>query len=521
MSLPVLFEDDHFIVINKPHDLLTHASQPGETGAVEIASASCGVKLGVHQRLDRATSGVIAFSKTEQGAIRLSKAFELRNVRKIYRALVCRIPESPSGEWVHRLSHRDGKTELDEAGKLCRSRYRILKTYGPFALLELELQTGMTHQLRVQCALAGCPILGDTLYGGGNDAPRLCLHAHKLRLLSEPNLPTFEAPPPDILNRPTLESILRAILENIAHKLPQTAPDEAIRIAVPQHSGIPELILEKIAHTLLIRHLEPDTDTLWSEQALKVLVNTAMKVFSCRNWAYRVHEASGKSHPCRAFANIFCDYPAPFTASEHGIQYQFDLSGNATGLYLDQRDNRAWVIQNAHGRVLNLFAYTCAFSLCAAISSQTTGSVSIDAASAALRKGRENFELNGIDLDGHRFITEDALKYLNKCAQNGTTFDTIICDPPSFGRAGKAVFSLDEALEDLMTGCIRIAAPKATLLFSINHRKIRLQRFKKAFQQALKACGRQATVEDIFVNDDALGILGVGTDLKTIRAVIA
>ena len=521
MTLPILFEDDHFIVINKPQGLLTHASVPGERGAVELVSEECGVKLGVHQRLDKATSGVLAFSKTEQGAMRLSKAFELRNVRKIYRALVCRIPEKPSGEWQHRLTHRDGRTVLDEKGKLCKSRYRVVKTYGPFALLELDLQTGMTHQLRVQCALAGCPILGDDLYGGGDEAPRLCLHAHKLRLLSEPNLPTFEAPLPDLLNRPTLEMILKAILENIARKLERHAPDEAIRVAVPQHSGIAEVILEKLADTLFIRHLEPDYESLWTEASLKVLANIAMRSFSCHTWAYRVHEAPGKEHPCRQFAQKFSSFPAPFAASEHGLKYMFDLGGNATGLYLDQRDNRAWVIQNAHGRVLNLFAYTCAFSLCAAASKETTGTVSIDAATAALRKGRENFELNGIHLDGHRFITEDALKYLNKCAQNGTTFDTIICDPPSFGRAGKAVFSLDEALEDLMTGCIRIAAPNATLLFSINHRKIRLQRLKKAFQQALKTCGRKATAEDIFINDDALGLLGVGTDLKTLRATLA
>ncbi|MBQ9243059.1 MAG: class I SAM-dependent methyltransferase [Proteobacteria bacterium] len=520
MSLPILYEDDHFIVVHKPHELLTHASRPGEIGAVELASEACGIKLGVHQRLDKATSGVIAFSKTEQGAERLAKAFELRNVRKIYRALVCRKPAAESGEWLHRLTHRDGRTFEDPQGKLCRSRYRVLRTYGPFALLELNLQTGMTHQLRVQCALAGCPILGDDLYGGGEFSQRLWLHAHKLRLLSEPNLPTFEASLPDLLDRPTLEMILRDILENISRRIDIPASDEAIRIAVPQHSGIPEVILEKLADMLLIRHLEPENDTCWTEASLKVLANTAMKGFSCRDWAYRVHEAPGKIHPCRQFAQKFKNVPEPFFASEHGLKYQFDLSGNATGLYLDQRENRAWVIRHAHGQVLNLFAYTCAFSLCAAVSEKTEGTVSIDAAAAALRKGRENFEHNGLSLDGHRFITEDALKYLSRCAQNNTTFDTIICDPPSFGRAGKSVFSLDDALEDLLLACIRVAAPQATLLFSINHRKIRLQRLKKAFRQALSACGRSAECEEIFINDDALGILGVGTDLKTIRATL-
>ncbi len=516
----ILFEDDHFIAAVKPENIPTHAAVSGEMGFVEMLSAEKNIKLGVHQRLDAATSGVIVFSKTPQGAKRLAAAFELRNVKKTYRALVCGIPENTSGEWSHRLVHRDGLTLEDPSGKLCKSRYRVVKTYGPFALLELDLLTGMTHQLRVQCALSGHPILGDSLYGGGELAPRLCLHAHRLRLLSEPNLPTFEAPLPALLNRPTVDAILQPILKaafDVCKSLPAT---EAIRLVSPQHSGIPEIILEKIGDSLLLRHLEPAASSLWTEGALRKLIELAMHAFQCSDFAYRIHENPGKTHPCRAFERAFSHEMAPFSATEHGLKYTFDLSGNATGLYLDQRDNRRWVIDHARGSVLNLFAYTCAFSVCAARNPDVTSTTSIDAAGAALRRGRENFTANDISTDGHRFMTEDVLKYLNRCLQNGTRYDTIICDPPSFGRSGKIVFSLDDALEELIDDCVAVASPNAVLMFSVNHRKIRLQRLKTAFKEALSRHKRTAENVEIFVNDDALGPLGVGTDLKTIRAII-
>lgn len=517
--MDILFQDDHFVVANKPAGISTHANEAGKLGFVEQLSEKLGLKLGVHQRLDAATSGVIAFSKSEQGATRLAKAFELRNVRKIYRAITCGFPNANSGLWQHKLLHRDGITSESENGRLCKAKFRIIKTYGAFALIELELLTGMTHQLRVQCALAGCPILGDKLYGGGDLYPRLCLHAHRLRLLSEPNLPSFETPLPDVMARTSLVEILRPIFQSRLREIQPLLEDEAIRLMAPQHSGIPELILEKLAHTLLVRHLEPETTSRWTADDLQKLIALAQRVFGCVHMAYRVHESPNQSRACRALAREFSQQSDPFCAREHGITYQFDLNGNAIGLYLDQRENRRWILDNAHGQVLNLFAYTCAFSLCAAKSQKVTQTTSIDAASSALNRGRENFSQNDIDLKGHRFIHEDTLKFLNRCAHNGTRFDTIICDPPSFGRSGKIVFSLENQLENLLEACIRVAAPNATLLFSINHRKIHLQKLRNAFKMALQKNHRQALDPEIFVNDNALGPLGVGTDLKTIRCL--
>ena len=519
--IQIIFENDDILVVHKPAGIPTHAPNPQTKGVVELLEEERGIKLGVHQRLDEGTSGVLAFSKSKSGALFLAKSFELRDVRKIYYALVCGKPDSQRGELQHRLSHKNGVTTEDPNGKLAKCKYRVVATAAPFTLLELELLTGMTHQLRVQCALAGMPILGDALYGGGDQVPRLFLHAHKLVLMGDKKLPHLVAPLPTLMQKPNPEQIFTTLFKHLRTTFGVLGEDEAIRLAVPQHSGIPEVILEKLGKTLLVRHLEPTSSSLWTSSSLETLCRVAGHVFGCASSAYTVHESPNKSHACRAFAKEWVTQVPPFWASEHGIAYQFDLTGNAVGLYLDQRENRKWIMDHAHGAVLNLFAYTCAFSLCAAKNPKTTSSVSVDAAKAALNHGRENFEHNGVSLDGHRFIVEDVQKYLERCLKNGTRFDTVICDPPSFGRAGKTVFSLDDALEELVRLCVSVAAPQATILFSINHRKIRLSRLRQAFEKAAHQTGISFSSFEAFVNDDACGPLGVGTDLKTVRCTLA
>lgn len=515
MNIQTIYEDDHFLAVQKPNGISTHSPDGKTPGLVEFLEQEKNIKLGVHQRLDATTSGVIVFSKSGQGAQRLGKAFELRNIKKTYRALVCGIPESPQGILENYLLYTNGKTEENSKGKLAKARYRIIAQAGPFALLELDLLTGMTHQLRAQCALAGFPILGDALYGGGNLAPRLYLHAMKLRITSEPNLPTMISKPPKLLDEPLFENILAAIFS--APRLKTADSQEAIRLFAPQHSGIPEIIAEKIASVLLVRHLEPATRTMWQEGSLRAFFNVAKKFFHCTQTCYKIHESPNAPHVAKPFARAFPNIPDPVVATEHLLKYRFDFSGNAVGLYLDQRENRQWIIEHAKGKVVNLFAYTCAFSICAASNPNVSSVESIDSANAALNRGRANFELNGL-YGPYKFIPEDAMKYLNKCVQNGIAFDTVICDPPSFGRAGKRVFSLEESLEALIALCIQATAKGGVLLFSINHRKIRLPRLKDAWKNALITQKRTPRMTDIFVNDKMSSILGVGTDLKTIRA---
>ena len=513
----IIFENDDIVAVCKPTGIPTHAPEENHPGLVEMLSQQLGQKLGVHQRLDAETSGIIVFSKSPAGAKKLASAFESRRLSKIYYAIVCGRPAQKSGRWKHVLKHANGETFEASDGKPAICNYKCERMIGPFSLLRLELLTGITHQLRVQCALAGCPILGDSKYGGGDLASRLYLHARSLQCDDIPELPKLVATLPAEFCA-NLDTLLSSILSQVdIHDIP---PTEAVRLIVPQHSGIPEIIIEKVASVMLIRHLEPEDNSLWDVQSLQNLFERAKASLACTEVSYHVHKSPSSSCACDKFEQAFTHVPEPVNATEQGNVYAFDFSGNATGLYLDQRENRAWITQHAKGRVLNLFAYTCAFSICASKSDKVTDTTSIDAATAALSKGKHNFELNGINMKPHHFIHQDVLKYLDRCIKNHVQFDTIICDPPSFGRFNRIVFSLEKELSRLLESCIQIAAPNAVILFSINHRKITLG----ALQSLLKSLSRKYRLRpalcEAFVNDSATGPLGVGTDLKTIRIIL-
>ncbi len=518
MRFDIIFQNDDIIAVDKPAGISTHAPDPSKPGLVEMLSRQIGQKLGIHQRLDAETSGVIIFSKSAAGSKKLATAFEKRQLSKIYYAIVCGRPQQHSGQWKHRLKHTNGETSESPDGKEAICNYRCERMIGPFTVLRLELLTGITHQLRVQCALAGCPILGDTRYGGGEYAPRLFLHAYALTFPSLREIPELHAALPDMFSA-DLETILQPIISQSLSN--QTfPPSEAIRLLAPQHSGIPELIVEKISSVLLIRHIEPVAQSLWTQQSLKLFFEQSRKQYGCTDVSYHVHKLPSSSGTCTEFEQAFSQIPDPLNATELGNLYAFEFSGNASGLYLDQRENRAWIMQHAKGRVLNLFAYTCAFSVCAAKSPDVTETTSIDAAPAALNKGRTNFELNHITLQSHRFIHEDVFKYLDKCIKNHIQFDTIICDPPSFGRFNKLVFSLEKDLDHLLESCIRVAAPHAVILFSINHRKISLASLHSILRQLRIKYRLHPELCEVFVNDSATGPLGVGTDLKTMRMIL-
>jgi 23S rRNA (cytosine1962-C5)-methyltransferase len=128
--------------------------------------------------------------------------------------------------------------------------------------------------------------------------------------------------------------------------------------------------------------------------------------------------------------------PRELVIEEHGIVLHADLgAGQKTGLFLDHRENRRFCATLAPGReVLNLFSYTGAFSLYAALAGARSV-VSVDSAAPALDAARENFRLNGLDPDAHEFVERDAFAFLERAGSQARRFDLVICDPPSFAHS--------------------------------------------------------------------------------------
>ena len=145
---------------------------------------------------------------------------------------------------------------------------------------------------------------------------------------------------------------------------------------------------------------------------------------------------------------------APFPVVENGLRYTIDFAaGYAQGIFLDQRDNRLTVRDRCarlkSPTVLNLFAYTCAFSVAAATGGAHV--VSVDLSRASLERGRENFRLNGLDDAAHEFVAGDVQDWLRRFHRRGRHFDLIVLDPPSFSRDhGGKVFRLGRDLPELV-----------------------------------------------------------------------
>ena len=172
---------------------------------------------------------------------------------------------------------------------------------------------------------------------------------------------------------------------------------------------------------------------------------------------------------------------------ENGVRYALDFAaGYSAGLFLDQRMNRAFMRNAAPKRMLNTFAYTCSFSVVAALAGAET--VSIDLSKKSLDRGRANFALNDLDPNaGHRFIADDVLDVLPRLARRGEKFDAIVLDPPTFSRGNNGRrWQVEQHLEDLVLAAMEVAAPATRILVSTNCTKLQHSDLERVARFALK-----------------------------------
>jgi 23S rRNA pseudouridine1911/1915/1917 synthase len=193
--LEILYEDNHLLALAKPAMLPTMGVAPNRPSLLTLAKEYIrdtyrkpgNVYLGVVSRLDAPVTGVVLLARTSKAAARLSAQFRDRSVRKVYWALVEDEPSPREGALEHYLRHDDRHRRVHvthaaaQGAQLARLKYRALEGSGSLCRLQIEPETGRKHQIRVQLAAAGFPIVGDRKYGSAvRFSWGIALHARQL-----------------------------------------------------------------------------------------------------------------------------------------------------------------------------------------------------------------------------------------------------------------------------------------------------------------------------------------------------
>lgn len=495
----VLHEDEHILAVDKPAGLNTHSPSPYAGEGIydwlrnrEPRWAS----LAIIHRLDKATSGVMVFAKTKIANASLTRQFTDRKVQKSYVFLTGQPPKQREFTVACHLMRQGEKYVPVRRGEFAETAFRYQGEHRGAHVWLAEPRTGRTHQIRVQAQMQGISILGDALYGG-REFPRLCLHAWEISFAhpaSGENISLRSEV--DFFANPAL--LLRAaVIDPLA--------TSAYRLSNGAADGLPHFYLDKWGLYLLSSRDGPPQPS----PALSLRRFPGIAAIYHKS----LERTLQKSSPAETAPVLVEGESAPdnFVISENGVRFEISFrQGYSTGLFLDQRENRRRLMRNyiAPGfelfadslnekEVLNCFAYTCGFSVCAALGGART--TSLDLSRKYLDWGKRNFMLNGIELAAHGFIHGDVFDWAPRLARKGRQFDAILLDPPTFSHAkGGGAFQAERDYGRLITTMLPLLKTNGVLFASCNAAKLSPEKFVHQVSAAL-ACGGRREVQRHYV----------------------
>ncbi len=227
LPIDILYQDEDFLVINKAQGMVTHPATGSPDGTLvnallyhvkDLSGINGVLRPGIVHRLDKDTSGLIMVAKNDSAHLSLSKQIAEKSAKRYYIALVdgnikedSGIVEQPIAR--HRIDRK--KMAIDKEGRYAKTAFKVLERFQKYTLVEYELFTGRTHQIRVHSSFIHHPVVGDSVYGGSNKfgLEGQLLHAFKL-VLAHPRtgeIMTFEAKIPDYF-----ETVLNKLRKSLA-----------------------------------------------------------------------------------------------------------------------------------------------------------------------------------------------------------------------------------------------------------------------------------------------------------------
>ncbi len=500
----VIFEDEHLLVINKPAGLNTHAPEPHAPEGVyewlrhrqpEWAT------LSILHRLDKETSGVLVLGKSTLANRSLTRQFTDHQIEKVYGLLTRQRPREAELRVITALVRAGDKylpRPLAAGGLRAETVFRLAQeTPLPTGewLVEAHPQTGRTHQIRVHAAASGFPILGDTLYGGP-PSDRVQLHAASIRLThpasGEPV--TFTAPAP--WGQDARAALRTALID--------PAETNAWRRINGAADGWPGWQVDQLGAYLLSQSEHPLSDA--QRQALEKWLAGDARL--CGVYHKVLTTRVRRTQPEEVCPQPVLGEAAPerFVIHENGVAFELSFGeGYSVGLFLDQRDNRRRLLRHQVGagfplpeggwqgrEVLNTFAYTCGFSVCAARAGARV--TSLDLSKKYLDWGRRNFALNQLDPAAHDFIFGEVFDWLRRLAKKGRLFDLVLLDPPTFSQSREqGVFQAAQDYGRLTAAALAVVRRGGWLFASTNAAQLPPEKFLALVEAGAAAANRRIT----------------------------
>lgn len=477
--------DSPFQFCNKPAGVPTHRPSEERLGYLEWLSYQQKRPLWSCHRLDKETSGTLLIANDKVTAGELSQLFAEQKVHKIY--IFISDQKSTETEWV--IEDADSRTD-----------FRWLRSEHGFSLYEAKPHTGRTHQIRKHAQQSRVSILGDMLYGG-RAFPRLLLHSLSLSFRWRGQEYQYSSPMPRLFDDLSLclNSQLAQWTQGFERRetlFPELMSSEAQSLRCLHNDG-GDLRVDKVGSQWLLGWW---SDLKPSKQA-EVHIQQLMDLWKIQKWRLIWHP--GVEHPDsdKVLLQGSGFDETDWSFQELGIQYKASLRrGKNFGLFLDQRERRRWVMEQASEKsLLNLFAFTCGFSVAAALGGAKKV-VSVDLFPAYIDWGKENFTLNGLDSSSeqYEFWSMDSFEYLKIAQKKMWTFDCIICDPPSFSRHKKmkSIFRVEKDYVQLLKLCSDQLKPGGRLIFSTNYEKWNYSKWRREIVRSLEGMSLQLLPND-------------------------
>ncbi len=506
--LNILHQDEHYLIVNKPAGLFVLAQDSTSNDKVVESRATlrllcrmaqCTELYACHV-LDRRCSGVLVLAKSRRARDGFFEAISNDQATFRFVAACSGFIKAPT---ENKAKRKVKATKLER--KLGSNNIRVVSNRRTSlgSLLTFESHLLNTRRVRESLQRMHIPAMGDSpLNPTRRKTPvgRVYLHVESIQVVVPSlrvNLRASAGAPPSFRSaaegpRPITDGLSFAL----SIRLPRLVDfdGDVYRLADGREDGLPGLLVNRYGDVAVMNVLigrfqggKADLGLVadWCREQLDVRTVYVKNI--PRDRSHRSDEELSLDSDANPLAGPPADEEFPVV--EYGVRYLIrPCEGYQVGMFIEHRENRRWVAEHARDRrVLNMFAYTCTFSVAAA-KGGATSTANVDLSVKCLEWGKRNFQANNVPLDNHRFYRSEAFDFIRRANRQKLRFDMILLDPPTFSRQRKSgdVFQVERDMVRLLKESASLIEPDGLMLVSVNHHQLTPAWIREQVETALR-----------------------------------